>query len=110
MNAADRALVSAMAGELGDVRAGFDGVAGLVSDLVRQLPPEARPQALTQAQAIDELTQRLDALEGLLHTLAGDECVHAAAAALPLSDMAERLTGRAAARPVADPGELVWFD
>jgi hypothetical protein len=66
---------------------------------------------LTEAQAIDGLTQRLDALSGLLHVLAGDECIHAAAAALPLADMADRLTrGRAVAVAPADAGELILFD
>lgn len=111
MNAADRSLIAAMAAELADVRLGFDEVAGLVTDLVRRLPIEARPQALTEAQAIDGLTQRLDALAGLLRVLAGDECVHAAAAALPLADMVERLTaGRAAASSPAGSGELILFD
>jgi hypothetical protein len=43
--------------------------------------------------------------------LAGDECIHAAAAALPLADMADRLTrGRAVAVAPADAGELILFD
>lgn len=113
MNAADRTLIAAMAAEVADVRLGFDDIAGLVTDLLRRLPIEARPQALTEAQAIDGLTQRLDALSDLLAVLAGDECVHAAAAALPLADMAERLTGRRPAAPSSSPagsGELVLFD
>lgn len=116
MQAADRDIIAAMAAETADVRDQLDDLAGLVADLVRALPEGDRVSALTRAQSMDALGQRLDALSGLLQVVAGGACLRTAITGLPLSDMARRL-GRAGAdadvlamTPVAASGDLILFD
>jgi hypothetical protein len=84
-------LLAAVADELMLVREGIDGIEALVSDLVRRAPPEERPNALTQAQALDALTQRLEALSGVLRMLGGGASPSEAVSRLSLADMAGRL-------------------
>ena len=50
-------LLVAVADELTRVREGIDHVEALVSRLVRRAPAEDRAEALTEAQALDALTQ-----------------------------------------------------
>ena len=59
-------LLVAVADELMRVRRDVDGVEALVGDLVRHAPAQDRPAALIQAQALDALNQRLEALSGVL--------------------------------------------
>lgn len=94
-------LLAAVADELMLVREGIDGIEALVSDLVRRAPPEERPNALTHAQALDALTQRLEALSGVLRMLGGGASPSEAVSRLSLADMAGRL------RPAA--GDLMLF-
>lgn len=107
-------LLAALATEIGDVRMGVDRVSGLLSDLVRRLPPEHRAEALTDAQALDVLIQRLDAVAGVLHGLSSGQSSADAVSAVLLADMAERLNGetpaRAPASPAAASGDLLLFD
>jgi len=108
-------MFQAFSVELATMGEGVEGLAGLVSDHVRQAPAEARPRALIQAQALDELTQRLDAMRSLAVVLARGEPVEAALDVVPLADLADRLRGvvllsapEVRVRPVA--GDLMLFD
>lgn len=108
------ALLAALAAEIGDVRAGVDRMSTLVSDLVRRLPAEDRAEALTDAQALDALIQRLDAVAGVLHGLSDGQTSADAVSSVLLADVAVRLKGgmpgHAPARPPAPSGDLQLFD
>lgn len=103
-------LLAALAAEIGDVRMGVDRVSGLLSDLVRRLPAEHRAEALTDAQALDVLIQRLDAVAGVLNGLSSGQTSADAVSAVLLADMAERLSGQVPARVSEDAGDLHLFD
>jgi hypothetical protein len=107
-------LLAALAAEIGDVRTGVDRVSGLLTDLVRRLPAEHRAEALTDAQALDVLIQRLDAVAGVLDGLASGQTSADAVSGVLLADMAGRLNGREASRapsaPADDAGDLHLFD
>jgi hypothetical protein len=107
-------LLAALAAEIRDVRAGVDRMSTLVSDLVRRLPVDDRAEALTDAQALDVLIQRLDAVAGVLHGLSDGQTSADAVSAVLLADVAVRLKGETAPRPVAHPpvtsGDLLLFD
>jgi len=104
-------LLAAVADELMGVREGIDDVEVLVSRLIRLVAPEDRPAALTQAQALDALTQRLEALSGVLRMLSGGASPAEAVGRLGLADMAGRLRP-AAGEPPPSPaasGDLTLF-
>ena len=103
-------LLAALAGEIGDVRSGVERVSGLLTDLVRRLPVEHRAEALTDAQALDALIQRLDAVSGVLNGLAEGKSSADAVSGVLLADVAERLQGATSARPSAVSGDLMLFD
>lgn len=107
-------LLAALAAEISDVRAGVDRMSTLVSDLVRRLPVDDRAEALIDAQALDVLIQRLDAVAGVLHGLSDGQTSADAVSAVLLADVAVRLKREAPARPVAHPpvtsGDLLLFD
>lgn len=107
-------LMAALAAEIGDVRAGVDRMSTLVSDLVRRLPVEDRAEALTDAQALDVLIQRLDAVAGVLHGLSDGQTSVDAVSTVRLADMAARLQGDALrpapTHPPAAAGDLLLFD
>lgn len=100
MPAADAALLDAVADELEDLRAGVDAISHLLGDLVRRVPPAERLEVMSDAQRLDEITQRLQALSGLARAVAAGEPPELVVAAIPLSDMAQRL--RPAVRRPAD--------
>ncbi|WP_292021958.1 MULTISPECIES: hypothetical protein [unclassified Brevundimonas] len=105
-------LLAAVADELMLVRQGIDGIEALVSDLVRRALPEERSNALTQAQALDALTQRVEALSSVLRMLSGGASPSEAVSRLSLADMAGRLRPAAGEhRPIsnADDGDLMLF-
>jgi hypothetical protein len=106
-------LLAALAAEIGDVRAGVDRMSTLVSDLVRRLPVGDRAEALTDAQALDVLIQRLDAVAGVLHGLSDGQTSADAVSAVLLADVAERLQDAPSrVRPMHPPtaGDLLLFD
>ena len=103
-------LLAALAAEIGDVRAGVDRMSALVSDLVSRLPADDRAEALTDAQALDVLIQRLDAVAGVLHGLSDGQTSADAVSTVLLSDVAERLRGDAPVRTPATSGDLMLFD
>lgn len=116
----NRDLLAAMAAELTDIRAAVEQAGDLVSEMLRQMPAEARLGYLARSQAFDVLSQRLDALAGLAEAVAEDQPMDTALAAVPLAEMAERMLETAhRARPGqprlerdADdpvPGELQLF-
>ncbi|MBN9481185.1 MAG: hypothetical protein J0I52_13165 [Bordetella sp.] len=87
----NRDLLAAMAAELADIRVEIEAAGGLVSEVLRQLPAEARLGYLTRSQSFDVLSQRVEALAGLARAVADDEAMDTALAALPLAEMAERM-------------------
>lgn len=108
-------LLAAVADELMRVREGIDGVEALVSGLVRRAAPEERAEILGEAQALDALTQRLEALAGVLRMLGGGASPAEAVNRLALADMAGRLrpaAGMASGSPSApssESGDLTLF-
>ncbi|WP_312598705.1 hypothetical protein [Brevundimonas sp.] len=105
-------LLAAVADELMLARQGVDGIETLVSDLVRRAPPDERSNALTQAQALDALTQQIEALSGVLRRLSGGASPSDAVSQVSLADMAGRLRPPAGRnRPIsgADAGDLMLF-
>ena len=104
-------LLAAVADELMGVREGIDDVEALVSRLVPLAAPKDRPAALTQAQALDALIQRLEALSGVLRMLSGGASPAEAVGRVALADMAGRLrpaAGEATSSP-ASAGDLTLF-
>jgi len=109
------AMFEALSIELEMIGEGVDGLAALISEHVRQAPVEARPQALVQAQALDDLIQRLDALRVLAGGLARGEPVEAALDGVLLAALADRLRGAVllsapAVRSTPVGGDLMLFD
>lgn len=104
-------LLAAVADELMRVREGIDGVEALVSVLVRRAPAKERAEALIEAQALDALTQRLEALSGVLRMLGGGATSAEAVGRLALADMAGRLRPAAGVPASAPPasGDLMLF-
>jgi hypothetical protein len=86
-------LLSAMSTELAAMAGTVDSLAGLVADQVRQSEGEARVRALVEAQAIDDLSQRLVALSGVAGAVAEGVDVETALAAVSLADLSQRLRG-----------------
>lgn len=109
------AVFAAFSAELESLGEGIEGLAGLVADHARQASAEVRPQVLVQAQVLDELTQRLEALSALMVALARGESIEAGLDRVPLADLASRLRSvvrrsRPETRDRAVAGELMLFD
>lgn len=109
------AVFAALSAELESLGEGVEGLAGLVADHARQAPSEMRPQILIQAQALDEVTQRLSALRVLALALAQGEAVEAGIDRIPLADLASRLRGVVLRTRIQTPrrqsaGDLLLFD
>ena len=106
-----QALLSGVAEELADVRAGIESLSGLVSDLATHCPADLRGQALVRAQAFDEIIQRMEGLGGLIAALGVGISAETALKALTLTDLSRRLARNSTAptdAPVA--GDLMLFD
>jgi hypothetical protein len=112
MPAADPALLSAVADELEDLRAGVDAISHLLGDLVRRVPPTEQLEVMSDAQRLDEITQRLQALSNLARAVAAGEAPDSAVAAIPLADLAQRLRPTLGARAdqAGPAGDLQLFD
>ncbi len=109
------AMFAAFSAELATIGEGVDGFADLISAHVRQASAEARPQALIQAQALDDLIQRLDALRVLAGGLARGEAVEVALDGVSLAALADRLSSAVlpasrTACPTPVSGDLMLFD
>lgn len=111
------AFLSALSSEFGAMTRTVDGLSGLVMEHARQVAPGARPEVLVQAQAVDALSQALDALRGLTESLARGEGFETALDAVLLADLSTRLrqalpTSAPPSQPVAGPaaGDLMLFD
>lgn len=111
------ALLSALSTEFVAMRRTVDDLQGLVSDHVLQTPPDARAGVMLQAQAVDALSQQLDALGGITGALARGEPVESALEGVLLADLSDRLRqALLAAHPLPQPvpglapGDLALFD
>ncbi|MDP1912915.1 hypothetical protein [Brevundimonas sp.] len=109
------AVFAAFSAELESLGGGVEGLAGLVAGYARHASAETRPEVLVQAQALDELTQRLDALSALAVALARGESIEAGLDRMPLADLANRIRGivlrsRPENRSRAVAGDLMLFD
>lgn len=111
-----QSLLSAVAGELADIRGGVQQAGDLMGEILAKLPAQERLAFLARTQAFDVLVQRLEALSGLSLALADNQPIDTALAALPLAEMAERLQeaahrGESLERPkvVQSSGELHLF-
>jgi hypothetical protein len=95
-------LLVAVADELTRVREGIDHVEALVSRLVRRAPAEDRAEALTQ---------RLEALSGVLRMLGDGATPAESVSRISLADMAVRLRPAAGVKVSAPPdsGDLTLF-
>lgn len=108
---ANHALLSAVADEMADIRAGIDDLSGLMSTILPHCPAEMRAEGLSRAQGFDLLIQRLDGLSGLIAALGAGVPVETALHTLTLSDLSDRLSGDfspRAAMPAS--GDLMLFD
>jgi len=115
MNRSDSTMLfAALADELDRTRADVDSVAILVSTLVHACPPAQRSAALIDAQAVDALGQHLQVLASFARDLSIGRPIRAAAGAVTLSDVANRLLVSAGAEPpcisYAGAGDLELFD
>lgn len=102
-----------LADEIDRARVMVDGLADLVSGLVAVCSPTERPTVLIEIQAIDALNQHLEALAGFTRDLSSGRALHAAAATVPLAELAGRLADcrpPAACAPTALSGDLELFD
>lgn len=104
-------LLEAVADELAQVRQELGGVETLVGDLTRHAPSQDRPRVLTEAQSLDVLIQRVEALSGVLRNLGAGVAPARAVAGVTLTDLAARLNpvdGEPQA-PTANAGDLLLF-
>lgn len=104
-------LLAAVADELMGVREGIDHVEALVSRLVPLAAEKDKAEALTDAQSLDALTQRLEALAGVLRMISGGASPAESVARLGLADMASRLRPAAGMQPAAPApsGDVMLF-
>lgn len=109
MRTDDRALMSAIGGELAEVRAMVDDLSALASDMIIRCPPRFRTEAIARAQAFDLVIQRLDVLGGLMADIGSGTPPETALQGVTLSDTADRLTGRGGGA-TAPSGDLLLFD
>lgn len=108
-------LFSALSAELAAMMETVELLSGMAADHVRNSQGEVRARALVDAQAIDDLSQRLAALSGMTGAVARGEDVEAAIGGVRLTDLQARLrdavsasTSAPAPRPV--PGDLMLFE
>ncbi len=108
-------LLGALSEEFDTLADGIETLSGLVADTVRDADETTRPEAMRQAQAIDEMTQRCRALRDLTDSLSREEPLRGALDAIPLSALAERLSRAlrltsADTAASTDAGDLMMFD
>lgn len=109
-------LLSAIAAEIALLSGPLETLSSLVADHVRQAEGEARVQALVEAQAVDEISQRLEALGEVATSVANGDPIESALDAVRLSDLAQRLrlavlsqaSPQTAVAPVT--GDLMLFE
>ena len=108
-------VLGAMRDELGDLARGARQVESLLSELVARVDPDAAESIVTDAQLVDAMSQRLEALETYLTALRGLVPAHweldprPASALLTLSRVASRLVRESHADAPEDSGELELF-
>ena len=115
------ALLSALSRELAAMMDTVESLSATISDHVGNSRGEARLRALKDAQAIDDLSQRLEALSAVTGAMARGDDAEAALAGVRLTDLSQRLRGAVpaaspvpttfsapAAQPVA--GDLMLFE
>lgn len=114
--AEERSLLSGLSQELALMVPIVEGLSGLVMDHAIQADAAARPRILAQAQAVDDLNQRLQALVDLTRAVAAGTAPEAALDAVRLADVAARLRLASAgersqpATPARGSGDLMLFD
>jgi hypothetical protein len=114
-SAASCTLLSALSAELAAMMETVDLLSGMAADHVRNSQGEARVRALVDAQAIDDLSQRLGALSDMTGAVAGGQDVAAAIGGVRLADLQSRLRTAvfaSAAVPASRPaaGDLMLFE
>ncbi len=87
------ALLSAISGELAAMVETVESLSAMVGDHVAQSRGDARLSALRNAQSIDDLSQRLDALSGVTGAMARGDDAEIALAGVRLADLVQRLRG-----------------
>jgi len=109
--ASSTALLSALSTELAAMVATVESLSRMAADHVRQSRGEARVRALVDAQAIDDLGQRLSALSDVTGAMADGEDIAAAVSGIRLTDLQSRLRGAVPVSPVASAaGDLMLFE
>lgn len=110
-----RALLSALSTELAAMMETVESLSAVVADHARRSQGEARARTLVGAQAIDDLSQRLNALSGVTGAMARGDDPEIALAGVRLTDLSLRLRGvvsttvpSSVPRPVA--GDLTLFE
>lgn len=107
----DARLLAALSDELSGAREDVQAVEVLIALLIRQVPAEQRGDAVVQAQMLDALNQRLDALAAVLRALSQGVPAGEALDRLPLADLAARLRPASDLRtePAPASGDLTLF-
>ena len=114
--AAREALMSGLSHELSLMLPLVEGLSGLVMDHAVQADAAERPRILAQAQAVDDLGQRLQALVRLTHAIGEGAVAHAAVDEIMLADLATRLRAALSGQAVvphlaaAASGDLMLFE
>ncbi|ESR24224.1 hypothetical protein [Lutibaculum baratangense] len=92
-------ILGALRVELGELAASARQVEGLLADLVARVDPSVVDSVVTDAQLVDAMSQRLEALEIYVRALRGltpgewEMDPRPASALLTVSQLARRLTG-----------------
>lgn len=109
-------LLTGIARELALMVPMVEDLSGLVKDHAIGADARDRPRILAQAQSVDDLTQRLQALIGVARAVAAGAGPASALEAVSLSDMQRRLQGALASADEPAPstgapsGDLMLFD
>jgi hypothetical protein len=103
-------LLMALSCELAGMVGTVESLSVSVADHVRSSQGEARTRALIDAQAIDELSQRLDALSAVTAALAKGADEATALSAVRLGDLAQRLSGAPFNPPDRAVGDITLFE
>lgn len=109
-------LLSGVSHELALMLPMVEGLSALVMDHAVQADAAQRPRILAEAQAVDDLGQRLQALVRLTQAVAEGEAPDAAVDAILLADLATRLRSALRGETVpphiaaAASGDLMLFE
>lgn len=104
------ALLSALAEETAALARPVERISAVLGELIGKLPAETRGSAVVEAQALDVVVQRLEAIAQALSGLALGASDAEILADLKLSDLVARLKGSARDHTAVEAGDCELFD